>query len=60
MKKHVEEIIDTFRKDNVKARILQPDGTYLPAPREGEPWDAQEHFLAEAARRRKRHAAEQS
>jgi polyphosphate kinase len=59
MKKHVEEIIDTFRRDNVKARILQPDGTYLPAPREGEPWDAQEHFLAEAARRRKRHAAEQ-
>jgi polyphosphate kinase len=59
-KAHVQEIIDTFRKDNVKTRILQPDGTYLPAPREGEAWDAQEEFLAEAARRRKRHAAEQS
>lgn len=58
-KAHVQEIIDTFRKDNVKTRILQPDGTYLPAPREGEAWDAQEEFLAEAARRRKRHAAEQ-
>jgi len=60
IKTHVQEIIDTFHKDNVKTRILQPDGTYLPAPRQGEPWDAQEQFLAEAARRRKRRAAEQS
>ncbi len=60
MKTHVQEIIDTFAKDNVKARILQPDGTYLPAAREGEPFDAQEEFLAEAALRRKRRAAEQS
>jgi hypothetical protein len=29
----------------------------LPAAREGEPWDAQEQFLAEAARRRKKRAA---
>jgi polyphosphate kinase len=58
MKEHVEEIIETFRKDNVKARVLQPDGTYLPAPADGPPWDAQEEFLAEAARRRKRHTAE--
>ena len=56
-KKHAQEIIDTFIADNVKARVLQPDGTYLPAPREGDPWDAQEQFLAEAARRRKKHTA---
>ena len=60
MKEHVQDIIDTFAKDNVKARILQPDGSYLPVPA-GEPvWDAQEEFLAEAARRRKRRAAEQA
>ncbi|MFZ9933447.1 MAG: polyphosphate kinase 1 [Chthoniobacterales bacterium] len=57
MKGHVQEIIDYFWRDNVKAKILQPDGRYLPAPREGEPWDAQEQFLAEAARRRKKRAA---
>ena len=60
VKAHVQEIIDTFAKDNVKARILQPDGTYLPAPADGPPWDAQEQFLAEAAKRRKRRAAEQA
>ena len=60
MKEHVQDIIDTFAKDNVKARILQPDGSYIPVPA-GEPvWDAQEEFLAEAARRRKRRAAEQA
>ena len=60
MKDHVQDIIDTFAKDNVKARILQPDGSYLPVP-PGEPTcDAQKEFLAEAARRRKRHAAEQA
>jgi polyphosphate kinase len=58
MKDHVQEIIDYFWRDNVKAEILQPDGIYLPAPREGEAWDAQEEFLAEAARRRKKRTAE--
>jgi polyphosphate kinase len=58
MKNHVQEIIDYFWRDNMKAEILQPDGTYIPAPREGELWDAQEQFLAEAARRRKKRAAE--
>jgi polyphosphate kinase len=59
MKQHVQDIIDSFWKDNVKAESLLPDGTYRPVPREGEPWDAQEEFLAEASRRRKRHAAAQ-
>jgi polyphosphate kinase len=60
MKEHVQDIIDTFARDNVKARTLQPDGTYLPASADGPPWDAQEQFLAEAARRRKRRAPEQA
>jgi polyphosphate kinase len=57
MKQHVQDIIDCFGKDNVKAEILQPDGTYLPAPRGETPWDAQEEFLAEASRRRKKRSA---
>jgi len=60
MKEHVQEIIDTFAKDNVKARILQPDGTYRLAPAGNPPWDAQEEFLAEANRRRKRRPPEQA
>ena len=44
----------------MKTKILQPDGTYLPAPASDPPWDAQEQFLAEAAKRRKRHATEQA
>lgn len=54
MEAHVQDIIDTFLKDNVKTRILQPDGTYRPAPTGQPAWDAQEQFLAEAAARRKR------
>lgn len=57
VKEHVEEIIDCFWKDNVKAKVLQPDGTSLSLPDRSRPWDAQEEFLAEAARRRKRRAA---
>ncbi|MBE2179429.1 MAG: polyphosphate kinase 1 [Chthoniobacterales bacterium] len=55
-REHVQEIIDCFLRDNVKAKVLQPDGTSLPAPADAPPWDAQEEFLAEAARRRRRHA----
>ena len=57
MRRHVQEIIDCFWRDNVKSRILQPDGTYLPLPPGDAPCDAQEEFLAEAARLRKRRAA---
>ncbi len=57
MREHVQEIIDCFWTDNVKARVLQADGTYLPRVDSAPPCDAQEEFLAEAARRRKRRAA---
>lgn len=55
MVEHIEEILDWFWKDNVKAQVLQPDGGYrrrLPAEGE-EVFDAQARFLADAQRRRK-------
>ncbi len=52
MKQHVEEIIDWFWRDNVKARTMLPDGTYLPRKTGEPPFNAQEEFLAEARRRR--------
>jgi polyphosphate kinase len=58
MLKHMEEILDWFWKDNAKAQVMQPDGTYRFRERlEGEaPFDAQAEFLADAQRRRKSHA----
>jgi polyphosphate kinase len=55
---HVEEILDWFWRDNVKAQVMQPDGTYGFRGRESaeQPFDAQAEFLAEAQRRRKNHA----
>ena len=50
---HVQEIINWFWRDNVKARVLNADGLYLPRPLEGELFNAQAEFLAEAQRRRK-------
>ena len=41
-----EEILGSYLKDNTKARLLQPDGTYVRAPREGKPFSAQENFMA--------------
>ena len=44
--------MEVYCSDNVKARELQVDGSYLPMPREeGAPAvDAQEAFMAEAVR----------
>jgi polyphosphate kinase len=50
---HVEEIIDWFWRDNVKARVLNADGLYLPVVLQGERFNVQGEFLAEAQRRRK-------
>ena len=59
MIKHVEEILEWFWRDNVKAQVMQPDGTYaFRRPAEGEPvFDAQAEFLADAHRRRTKPAA---
>jgi len=40
-----EEILGAYLKDNVKARLLQPDGRYVRAPRNGEPFCAQEYLM---------------
>ena len=40
-----EEILGAYLKDNVKARLLQPDGRYIRAPREGTPFNAQDYLM---------------
>jgi len=52
MRTHAEEILDWFWKDNVKARTMLPDGTYVPRVSSEPPFDAQAEFLADAQRRR--------
>ena len=44
-----EEILGSYLKDNVKARMLQPDGFYKRVKAEGERFSAQEHLMAIAA-----------
>ena len=47
-----EEILGAYLKDNVKARLLQPDGRYVRAPKDGAPFSAQDHLMAIAAAER--------
>jgi len=42
------DILHTFFADNQKARLLQPDGSYVPAPRKGPKVRAQEVFFRQA------------
>jgi len=55
---HVEEILDWFWRDNAKAQVMRPDGTYAfrGCPAGEQPFDAQAEFLAESQRRRKNQA----
>lgn len=53
VQEHLQEIIDWFWRDNVKARVMDSEGLYHPAPVVGELFDAQAEFLAESQRRRK-------
>ena len=42
-----DEILATYLKDNVKARLLQSDGTYTRAPKDGQPaCSAQDTFIS--------------
>jgi polyphosphate kinase len=52
MREHVEEIMDWFWKDNVKARVMQPDGSYKPIKTKCAAFDVQAAFLEDAQRRR--------
>jgi polyphosphate kinase len=40
-----EEILGTYLADNVKARLLQPDGRYVRAPKHGAAVNAQERLM---------------
>ena len=53
MREHIEEIMEWFWKDNVKARVMRPDGIYAPLRTKDAPFNAQVAFLEEAQRRRK-------
>lgn len=59
MKEHVDEILDWFWRDNVKAKVMLPDGTYVPRASDEPPFDAQQAFVddAQLRRRRKQEAA---
>ena len=48
VKKRVLDIFDTQMQDNVKARIMQPDGKYVRTERGDIAIDAQSRFYAEA------------
>jgi polyphosphate kinase len=39
------EILAAYLADNMKARLLQPDGSYVRAPRTGPGFSAQEHLM---------------
>ena len=41
-----DEILGSYLKDTVKARILQADGTYVRPPKQGEPFDAQAYLMS--------------
>jgi len=53
VQEHIQEIIDCFWSDNVKARVMDKDGFYYLRTVEGERYNAQEAFIAESQRRRK-------
>ena len=57
MKEHIDEILDWFWRDNVKAKVMQPDGVYKLRETNEPPFDAQAEFVAEAQRRRKKRMA---
>ena len=42
-------VLDAYLRDTVKARELQPDGTYRHVPGEGEHFDAQSFFVGHSA-----------
>lgn len=54
MKRHIDQIIETYWRDNVKAKVMDSEGMYHPLPVEGEAFDSQEAFIADATARRRR------
>lgn len=56
-REHVEEILEWFWRDNAKAKVMQPDGTYKLRETTEPLFNAQEEFIADAQRRRKKRVA---
>ena len=44
-----EEILGIYLRDTAKARLMQPDGTYVRAPKNGKAFSAQEWFMEQAS-----------
>lgn len=51
LKCRIREMFQAMLKDNVKARVQQPDGTYRIEESEEAPFNSQEAFFEEAYRR---------
>ncbi|RPI57409.1 MAG: polyphosphate kinase 1 [Acidobacteria bacterium] len=45
-------ILEAYLRDNVRARVLQPDGSYVPVERDGAPFDAQYTMMSRRLRAR--------
>ena len=43
-----DEILATYLRDTAKSRLMQPDGTYIRAPKNGPAFSAQDWFIAQA------------
>jgi polyphosphate kinase len=43
-------ILEAYLRDNVRARLLQPDGRYVPVERDGAPFDAQYTMMSRRLR----------
>jgi polyphosphate kinase len=43
-------ILEAYLRDNVRARVLQPDGTYVPVERDGARFDAQQTMMSRRLR----------
>ena len=43
-----DDILGACLRDTAKARLMQPDGSYIRAPKTGKPFSAQEYFMQQA------------
>ena len=44
-----DDILGACLRDTAKARLMQPDGSYIRAPKTGKPFSSQEYFMQQAA-----------
>lgn len=58
IKERLHEILSAMQRDTVKARVLQPDGTYQKKPAAPEPLCAQDDLMRQAVRTASQQAAQ--